>query len=76
MSRERYELVFHRAGKEVDRVHTDLDVDDEDELRAHLIGAALRAEADPQEHLAEFSLAVHRPNRTNPDLVYVTVYRD
>lgn len=72
MSTDRYELVLRHETDELERVHTDLDPEDGDALRAHLVAAVLRS-GGRERDLPEYVLDVFRPGRGEPDFTYTAL---
>lgn len=72
MSVERRELVVRFEGDEVERVHADLDTDDGDQLRGHLL-AGIARHGDRERDIGKYVLDVYKPGRGTPEFTYAAI---
>jgi hypothetical protein len=72
VSVERRELVIRHEGHEVERVHADLDTDDGEQLRGHLL-AGVKRNGDRERDIGEYLLDVYKPGRGTPEFTYSAI---
>jgi hypothetical protein len=69
---ERKELVLRHKSDEVGRMQADIDVDDSDQMRAHLV-AAIERNGGRERDIGEYVLDVHKPGYVDPQFTYAAL---